>query len=551
MRNLKIFEDELLKELIDKNIIDKKERNRLLRERIVKKTPLLQNIANSKEIETQSLLEILARLYDATILDNEDTIVVNDSLVADSLFKEHGAVLGKIDDTQAEFYLFEPIFDASWSSIESTLQKNCVRFIVTLDTYERISEDIKKNIEYKKNHAITSNEQLHSLPEDKVAILFADELLQKTLETKASDVHIEPKKDGFRVRFRINGMLQEFGEYEKEFFPLVSSRLKLLSGLNIAEKRDTQDGALVFKAIENDKEVDVPFRISVMPTIYGEKIVLRRLSGGDEVIRLDDLKMGDDISMYWKKAIKNPYGIILISGPTGSGKSTTLFAALNEINHSNINITTVEDPVEFKIPGVNQVQINSYKVSFATALRSILRQDPDVIMIGEIRDYETAEIALRASLTGHLVFSTIHTNDAASVVTRLIDMGVEPFLVASSLVGVLAQRLVRILCPECKQEHTLGFIECQRLSISKETVVYKAKGCRKCHNSGYVSRQGIYEFLIFDDHIKKMINNKTSDIEIRNYAIKTYGMPTILESAKKLMLSGDTSYEELIKVASE
>lgn len=551
MRNLKIFEDELLKELINNNIIDKQERSRLLRERIVKKTPLLQNIANSKQVETQSLLEVLARLYDATIFNNEVKIVVNESPVADTLFEEYGVVVGKMDDTKAECYLFEPIFDAAWSKIEAILKKSCVRFVVAPDTYENISEDIRNNIEYKKHHAISSNEQLHSLPEEEVAIIFADELLQKALETKASDIHIEPLKVGFRVRFRINGMLQEFGEYEEEFFPLVSSRFKLLSGLNIAEKRDTQDGALVFKTIENNKEVSVPFRVSVMPTIYGEKIVLRRLSGGDEVIRLDDLKMGDDISMQWKKVLKHPYGIILISGPTGSGKSTTLFAALNEINHSDINITTVEDPVEFKIPGVNQVQINSYKVSFADALRSILRQDPDVIMIGEIRDYETAEVALRASLTGHLVFSTIHTNDAASVVTRLIDMGVEPFLVASSLVGVLAQRLVRVLCTECKQEHTLGSMECQRLNLNEETVVYKAIGCRKCHNSGYVSRRGIYEFLIFDDNIKKMINNKINDIDIRNYAININGMSTILESAKRLMLSGETSYEELMRVASQ
>lgn len=551
MRNLKIFEDELLKGLVESSIIDKQKRGPLLRERVVKKRPLLQIVADSKEISEPELLKLLAKLYDATVLESEAEISVNESPIADAIFEEFGVVLGKMSDNKAEFYLFEPIFDAAWSKIETKLEKDCLKFVVTSGTYKRISEDIKQNIEYKKHHSISSNEELHRLPEDKVAVLFADELLQKSLETKASDIHIEPLKIGFRVRIRINGMLQEFGNYEEEFFPSVSSRLKLLSGLNIAEKRDTQDGALVFKAIENEKEVDVPFRVSVMPTIYGEKIVLRRLSSGEEVISLDDLKMGDEISEQWKRAIKHPYGIVLISGPTGSGKSTTLFAALNEINHSDINITTVEDPVEFKIPGVNQVQINSHKVSFADALRSILRQDPDVIMIGEIRDHETAEVALRASLTGHLVFSTIHTNDAASVVTRLIDMGVEPFLVASSLIGALAQRLVRVLCPKCKQKYRLGTAECDMLNLDSDTTVYRAKGCRKCHNSGYSSRRGVYEFLIIDSTIKKMINSGTTDIDIRNYAIKAYGMITILESAKKLMLSGETSYEEVVRVASE
>ncbi|MEA3330455.1 MAG: GspE/PulE family protein [Campylobacterota bacterium] len=550
MRNLKIFEDELLKGLVESSIIDKQQRGPLLRERVVKKRPLLQIVADSKEISEPELLKLLAKLYDATVLESEAEISVNESPIADAIFEEFGVVLGKMSDNKAEFYLFEPIFDAAWSKIETKLEKDCLKFVVTSGTYKRISEDIKQNIEYKKHHSISS-EELHRLPEDKVAVLFADELLQKSLETKASDIHIEPLKIGFRVRIRINGMLQEFGNYEEEFFPSVSSRLKLLSGLNIAEKRDTQDGALVFKAIENEKEVDVPFRVSVMPTIYGEKIVLRRLSSGEEVISLDDLKMGDEISEQWKRAIKHPYGIVLISGPTGSGKSTTLFAALNEINHSDINITTVEDPVEFKIPGVNQVQINSHKVSFADALRSILRQDPDVIMIGEIRDHETAEVALRASLTGHLVFSTIHTNDAASVVTRLIDMGVEPFLVASSLIGALAQRLVRVLCPKCKQKYRLGTAECDMLNLDSDTTVYRAKGCRKCHNSGYSSRRGVYEFLIIDSTIKKMINSGTTDIDIRNYAIKAYGMITILESAKKLMLSGETSYEEVVRVASE
>ncbi len=253
----------------------------------------------------------------------------------------------------------------------------------------------------------------------------------------------------------------------------------------------------------------------------------------------------------WKHAIKRPHGIVLVSGPTGSGKSTTLFAAINEINKPHINITTVEDPVEFKIPGVNQVQIDSHKVSFARALRSILRQDPDVVMLGEIRDQETAEVALRASLTGHMVFSTIHTNDAPSSVTRLIDMGIEPFLVASSVVAVLAQRLIRVLCDDCKEQHELSELECDLLDIEYGTHVSRAKGCRKCNGSGYVGRKGVHELLVMDDTIRKMVNQNQGDVQIREYAIKTCGMQTILQSATALMLAQTTSFDEVMRIAAE
>lgn len=548
MRNLKIFEDTLLRLLVEKKIIDKSERASVLKDRMIKKIALLDSITNY--IDEDTLLELLAEIYGASVASEEE-VSVNETSLADELFEEFGVVLGYVDKDAADIYLFDPIFDTNLNRIKSKLDRELKFFVVSKDVFYKIVENIKNAIEYKKYHTISTNAQLKALDEEEVAIFFADELLRKCFDMKASDIHIEPLKDNFRIRMRLNGMLEEFGKYDNDFYPALSSRTKLLANLDIAERRKTQDGALVFKIKDENRTSDIPFRVSVMPIIYGEKIVLRRLSSGEESIYLSELGMGEDILSQWKKAITKPHGIILVSGPTGSGKSTTLFAAINEINKTNINIVTVEDPVEFKMHGVNQVQIDSHKISFAHALRSILRQDPDVIMLGEIRDKETAETALRASLTGHMVFSTIHTNDAPSSTTRLIDMGIEPFLVASSVVGVLAQRLIRILCDACKEEHILNDSECNMLNTEKQTKAYLAKGCRKCNGSGYVGRMGIYEFLLVDDQIRKMINQNRGESEIKEYAINACGMKTILDSAKESLLKGKTSFAELMRVASE
>jgi len=268
-------------------------------------------------------------------------------------------------------------------------------------------------------------------------------------------------------------------------------------------------------------------------------------------VTLNHLGMDENILIPWRKMIKKPHGIILVSGPTGSGKSTTLQATINEVKSDEINITTVEDPVESKIAGINQVQIDAYKVSFADALRSILRQDPDVIMIGEIRDKETAEIALRASLTGHMVYSTIHTNDAPSAVTRLIDMGIEPFLVSSSVIGVLAQRLVRVLCENCKQESMTNDVQMKLLMIDEPQKIYEPCGCQKCANTGYSSRVGVYELMTVDAQIQKLINSRASDAAIREYALEALNMPTLYQEGKKKVLMGITSMSEFQKIIAQ
>lgn len=551
MKNLKTFEDALLKTLVERALIDKEARSRLLRERVVKKTPILQGAAALPGMREAELLGVLAELYGAETAQSGAELKASSSPAADDAFETYGVILGDLQTEPVDVYCFEPVFDNVWEAVEKKIGRPLRRVVVSAADFARISDDIRRGIAYRRACSISSNEDLKALPEEQVAIRFADELLLKAIRTKASDIHVEPMKEGFRVRMRLNGMLQEFGHYDARFFASVTSRLKLLSRLDIAERRKTQDGALLFTDESGEQTVETPFRVSVMPTIYGEKIVLRRLSSGGEVVLLQQLGMPATILAQWQQAIKRPHGIILVSGPTGSGKSTTLFAAINEINRPEVNITTVEDPVEFKIPGVTQVQIDSHKVSFASALRSILRQDPDVIMLGEIRDQETAEVALRASLTGHMVFSTIHTNDAPSSVTRLVDMGIEPFLVASSVVGVLAQRLVRVLCDDCKAAHRLDPSECAVAGVAEGCDVFRAVGCRKCNGTGYVSRRGVYEFLVVDETIRQMINETKGDAPIRAYARSTLGMQTVSESARALMLDGVTSFEELMRVASE
>lgn len=546
MRSLKEFEDSFLRELVQRNLISNEERAVLTKSKIINKTPILKAISKNENISENEILETLSSIYNAKIPISKEQIKVSQSIEADNILEKYNALLGEKLDGQNIIYMFEPVINLYQNEIKEQIGEY-QKYVISGQEFEKLKEDLIKGSDFRKNCLLINNEELENMPEEQRAIFFANELLEKSIKINASDIHIEPEKEGFRVRMRLNGMLQIFGSYELKFYPGISSRLKLIANLDIAEKRETQDGAIVQKS-ENG---DVSFRVSVMPTIYGEKIVLRKLNSGEQMIMLKELNMPKQILDLWRRSIKKPYGIILVSGPTGSGKSTTLFAAINEINKPEINIVTVEDPVEFRIKGANQVQINSYKVSFADALRSILRQDPDVVMIGEIRDQETAEIALRASLTGHLVFSTIHTNDAPSSVTRLVDMGIEPFLVASSVVGVLAQRLVRVLCDECKQEHILDESSAKLMNVALKTKVYKSCGCPACNGSGYVARRGVYEFLLIDDMVRVMINNRANDVEIKNYAKENLQMQTIFESAKALMLEGITSYDEVLRVSSE
>lgn len=378
-------------------------------------------------------------------------------------------------------------------------------------------------------------------------VKMVDYLFKNAIEMRASDIHIEPFEDEIRIRYRIDGQLQTTNTLDIESQAALVTRIKILASLNIAEKRLPQDGRIITKL--GNKDVDL--RVSILPVVTGEKVVIRILDRDSYQIGKHRLGMGDEDLKTLDRIIKSPHGIILVTGPTGSGKSTTLYTVLNELNTGNVNIVTVEDPVEYTLKGVNQVNVNNKAgLTFAKGLRSILRQDPDVVMIGEIRDDETAEIAIRAAITGHLVLSTLHTNDAPSSVLRLIDMGVEPYLVSTSLAGVIAQRLVKKICPHCKKSYEASAYEKSILGIHENAplTLHKGEGCGFCNNTGYSGRVGIYEIMEITRAHKDLIlssqdSNKLKDLSIEN------GMRTLSLACKELVLKGETTLEELVSMA--
>ncbi|MBU3810850.1 MAG: GspE/PulE family protein [Candidatus Niameybacter stercoravium] len=389
--------------------------------------------------------------------------------------------------------------------------------------------------------AVDSNGVIENAP----VVKMVNSIVEQGVKLGASDIHIEAGREYTRVRLRIDGALQEQMQINKAAHDAIVTRLKIMSNMNIAEKRVPQDGR--FELTEGDMKVDV--RVSCLPTSYGEKMVIRILNTEDNhVASINEIGLTPHNREMFERMIKSPNGIILVTGPTGSGKSTTLYAILNDRNKPTDNIITLEDPVEKKLDGINQVQINNKAgLTFASGLRSILRQDPDVIMVGEIRDKETAEIAVRSAITGHLVFSTLHTNDAASTITRLVDMGIEPYLVSSALVGVIAQRLTRKVCPFCKQPYTSTEEENELLGLEDSITLYRGKGCQMCNFTGYKGRTGLHEIIIMTPELKQMINHGAQAEEIRQYA-QTHGTLLLRENMRELIEQGVTTVEEFIKI---
>ena len=432
-----------------------------------------------------------------------------------------------------------------------------------LATSEVIQREIKKRLgvgadtigtldEEKGLQVLDENAEGNNLnegEEDEASIIrFVNQVFKDAIELRASDIHLEPFEDEFRIRYRIDGELQEVSvpAQLKRFQPAIVSRVKILSHLNIAEKRLPQDGRIKIRL--DDAEVDI--RVSVIPMLHGEAIVMRLLRQNSKLRGLDDIGMDKRESECFRRVLKLPHGIILVTGPTGSGKTSTLYTALNEINDAVRKIITIEDPVEYQLKGVNQIQVNEKSgLTFARGLRSILRHDPDVILIGEIRDAETAQIAVQSSLTGHLVFSTLHTNDAPGAVTRLVDMGVEPYLVASSLESVLAQRLVRMLCPHCKQPDISPTAQAfkTKLGITADKTIYKSVGCRACRSTGFFGRQAIFEWMDTDEEIRQLILKSASTDQVRAAARKS-GMRSLAEDGWRLVAAGITTVEEVLSV---
>jgi len=412
------------------------------------------------------------------------------------------------------------------------------------DYFEEISEESADDL----ISEISETADLLDETSDAPIIKLVNLLVSGAIKDRASDIHVEPYSSNLKIRYRIDGILYDILSLPRRIQSPLVSRIKIMAKLNIAEKRLPQDGRIELKIA--DRLVDV--RVSVLPTAFGERVVLRLLDKSSDILLLSDLGMHDERIKLLDRLIKSPYGIILVTGPTGSGKTTTLYAALSTINRPEINIITIEDPIEYQIDGVGQIQVNpKIDLTFAAGLRSIVRQDPDVILVGEIRDRETAEIAIQSSLTGHLVFSTLHTNDAASAVTRLIDMGIEPFLVTSSVVAIIAQRLVRVLCPHCKEvytpdEETLANLGLTR-SVLNNNTFYRKKGCNLCMQTGFRGRTAIFEILVVEDNIKRLVL-KTSDANQINELAIRQGMITLQLDGIQKVLSGITTTEEVLRV---
>ncbi len=387
-------------------------------------------------------------------------------------------------------------------------------------------------------------DHLRDLAQEKGIIKLVNLLIENAVKDRASDIHVEPEEELLRIRYRIDGVLYERETLPLRMHPAVSSRIKLLAGMNIAERRLPQDGRI--EGTFSGREVDI--RVSTIPTVHGESIVMRLLDRERAFISLEKLGFDEHLLKKYQSIINNPYGMVLITGPTGSGKSTTLYATLDRLNSPEKKIITIEEPVEYMIEGVNQIQVRPrIGLTFATGLRHILRQDPDIIMVGEIRDPETASIAVHAALTGHLLFSTLHTNDSASAVTRLIDMGIEDYLVSSTLVAVLAQRLVRRICPHCRQpDDDIPDSIRQKLGLV-DTTLYRGTGCNHCSGTGYRGRIGVFELLEVDEDIRQLILKRASSTEIKALSRKK-GMRTLQEDGLQKAIAGVTSLEEVVRV---
>ncbi len=383
-------------------------------------------------------------------------------------------------------------------------------------------------------------------------IRLVNSLLFQAVKDRASDIHIEPFERDLTVRFRIDGILYDIITPPKRFQPVIISRVKVMAGLNIAEKRLPQDGRIRIRLA--GKDVDI--RVSTVPTAFGERVVMRLLDRSSTILQLEELGLIGHKQDVVNQLIHQSHGIILVTGPTGSGKTTTLYAALSKINTSDKNIITIEDPIEYQLHGVGQIQVNpKIELTFASGLRSVLRQDPDVVMVGEIRDVETAKIAIQAALTGHLVFSTLHTNDSCGAITRLLDMGIEPFLVSSSVIAVMAQRLVRRVCQACREPYTPGVEEIRQLGLSTDRLdggsVYRpGPGCPECKLTGYRGRTGIHELLVIDDEVRNLVMRAADSSTIRR-AAAARGMTSLREDGAEKMLAGTTSAEEVLRVTQE
>lgn len=523
-----------------------------------------------RALREEQVLEALAQQFDMTWVPHLDTTHVDHEVIKRvpiafcrryrvlPLRDENGAILTAATDPletvaldDLRLLLGKPIAPVLTSSVALLSRLNrAYDDIANPAGAEEVMEDIAANESLDQlAHKLDEPQDLLDATDEAPIIRLVNSVLFQAVRQRASDIHFESFERGLVIRYRIDGVLYPVLTPPKHLQPSIIARLKIMAGLNIAEKRLPQDGRFAIRTAGKD----VDLRVSVLPTSHGERVVLRLLEKENRLLNLSEMGFSKERLTVIHQLIQLAHGIMLVTGPTGSGKTTTLYAALTHINSPDKNIITVEDPVEYQLLGVGQMQVNpKINLTFAAGLRSILRQDPDVIMIGEIRDRETAEIAIHASLTGHLVFSTLHTNDAASAATRLIDMGIEPFLVASSVVAVLAQRLLRRICPDCKRPYRASEEELSRLDLPPGSAVtlYRGAGCAACSQTGYRGRTGIFELMVLDDDIRRLIGGKADSTAIKQTAIAK-GMVTLKQEGAERVIQGHTTLEEIMRITQQ
>ncbi|MBU0671105.1 MAG: GspE/PulE family protein [Patescibacteria group bacterium] len=564
---MKISTKDLRAFLVDSDFISEKKFAEAEKESEETKKELLEVLVDRNLIKEDQLGQVLSTILDIPFIEVSKEPINTEvlKLIPESLARKRHIVAYAEDKDGIKVAMANPDDLELVQAIKKKTGKNVIAHLSSKEeinsSLAKYKKEIKEEFDQIIEESLKEAEGSGSSSPDLPIIKIVDTIVEYAYENKASDIHIEPHRKKMIVRFRIDGVLHDVIELPKEVSELIVMRVKIMSRLRTDEHRAAQDGK--FSKSFHDERVDV--RVSILPVSEGEKVVMRLLSGGSKSIGLKELGFEDEDLKKITAAYKRPYGMILATGPTGSGKTTTLYALLKLLNKREINIATIEDPVEYDLEGVNQIQVNvKTNLTFAAGLRSLLRQDPDVLMVGEIRDNETAGIAVNAAMTGHLVLSTLHTNDAPTALPRLLDMEVEPFLIASTVHIIIAQRLVRKICPKCLQSYVLKGKELEKLlkemeaagldfesAVGKKNIkelnLYKGKGCKTCHESGYLGRLGIYELLEMKDNIKELIMKNANATEVREVAIAN-GMTTMFKDGVTKALKGQTTMEEILRV---
>ncbi|MGI6113897.1 MAG: GspE/PulE family protein [Mahellales bacterium] len=548
--------------LVESGVITQDQLKNALNLQKISKKKLGQILISQNLVTETKIMEILQLQLGIDFVDLNNIYIEPKliGLVPQNLAKKYNLIPIKIEQDKLYVAMEDPLDFIAINDVKmvSTMEvvpvisfkdaiNNAINKYYGSEYAERAVKEYTRDI----NLADVANQiQTNSMDDDvnnAPIVRLVNSIIEQAVNMRSSDVHIEPLNEEIRIRYRIDGMLQNILTIPKNALSAIITRIKIIGGMNIAEKRLPQDGRVQITS----GNTNIDLRVSTMPTVNGEKAVLRILDLDNFLFKREDLGFSKENLEKFDQLLKNPHGIILVTGPTGSGKTTTLYTMLAELNKIEKNIITIEDPVEYKIQGINQVQVNPKAgLVFANGLRSILRQDPDIIMVGEIRDTETVEIALRAAITGHLVLSTLHTNDAISSISRLLDMGIEPYLMASSMVGVISQRLLRRICANCKTPYTPNSLELSFLGLSPQDarVLYRGKGCSICNQTGYKGRVPAHEILVINKKVREMIGNNVSVDRIRDYCI-TNGMTSLKDDCVKLVLQGITTVDEALRVA--